>query len=156
MTYRGVEICFASISKTVSHFFLFSPWFFLFFVFTPTEFTVTELCDDWSLSALREYLAFRCITWILFWLFWYFVVAVHMVYCRYGRVCCLVKLRISMIRTFSFGNISHITLYAHLEIVWKVSKVLRKYWGKYGQKLENCIYRYWNMVKIILRLCKFK
>ena len=40
-----------------------------------------------------------------------------MAYCRYGRVCCLVKLRISMIRTFSFGNISHITLYAQLEIV---------------------------------------
>ena len=57
-----------------------------------------------------------------------------MAYCRYGRVCCLVKLRISMIRTFSFGNISHITLYAQLEIVRKVSNVLRKYWGKYGQK----------------------
>ena len=40
-----------------------------------------------------------------------------MAYCRYGRVCCLVKLRIRMIRTFSFGNISHITLYAQLEIV---------------------------------------
>ena len=40
-----------------------------------------------------------------------------MAYCRYGRVCRLVKLRISMIRTFSFGNISHITLYAQLEIV---------------------------------------
>ena len=36
---------------------------------------------------------------------------------RYGRVCRLVKLRISMIRAFSFGNISHITLYAQLEIV---------------------------------------
>ena len=24
------------------------------------------------LSAWREYLAFRCITWVLFWLFWYF------------------------------------------------------------------------------------
>ena len=40
-----------------------------------------------------------------------------MAYCRYGRVCCLVKLRISLIRTFLFGNISHITLYAQLEIV---------------------------------------
>ena len=40
-----------------------------------------------------------------------------MAYCRNGRVCRLVKLRISMIRTFSFGNISHITLYAQLEIV---------------------------------------
>ena len=40
-----------------------------------------------------------------------------MAYCRYGRVCRLVKLRISMIRLFSFGNISHITLYAQLEIV---------------------------------------
>ena len=39
-----------------------------------------------------------------------------MAYCRYGRVCRLVKLRISMIRTFSFGNIPHITLYAQLEI----------------------------------------
>ena len=56
-----------------------------------------------------------------------------MAYCRYGRVCRYVKLRISMIHTFSFGNNSHITLYAQLEIVWKVSKVLRKYWGKYGQ-----------------------
>ena len=56
-----------------------------------------------------------------------------MAYCRYGRVCRRVKLRICMICTFSFGNISHITLYAQLEIVWKVSKLLRKYWGKYGQ-----------------------
>ena len=67
-----------------------------------------------------------------------------MTYCRYGRVCRLVKLRVSMIRTFSFGNISHITLYAQLEIVRKVSKVLRKYWGKYGQKsfyLIICITR---------------
>ena len=44
-------------------------------------------------------------------------VAPIMAYCRYGRVCRLVKLCISMIRTFSFGNISHITLYAQLEIV---------------------------------------
>ena len=42
---------------------------------------------------------------------------VGMAYCRYDRVCRLVKLRISMIRTFSFGNISHITLYVQLEIV---------------------------------------
>ena len=41
----------------------------------------------------------------------------RMAYCRYGRLCRLVKLRIRMIRTFSFGNISHITLYAQLEIV---------------------------------------
>ena len=35
----------------------------MFFVFTPTEFTVTELCDDndWSLSDWHEYIAFRCI-----------------------------------------------------------------------------------------------
>ena len=44
-------------------------------------------------------------------------ICVYMAYCRYDRVCRLVKLRISMIRTFSFGNISHITLYAQLEIV---------------------------------------
>ena len=36
--------CLASISKTVSRFFL--GFFLLFFVFTPTEFTITELCDD--------------------------------------------------------------------------------------------------------------
>ena len=51
----------------------------------------------------------------------------------HGRVCRLVKLRISKIRTFSFGNISHITLYAQLEIVWKVSELLRKYWGNMGK-----------------------
>ena len=51
MTYRGVEICLqdhANISKTVSRVFLFYSLFFSFsfFVFTPTEFTVPELCDD--------------------------------------------------------------------------------------------------------------
>ena len=54
MTYRGVEICFASIMQASAKpcrvfscfFFLFFSCFFLFFVFTPTEFTVTELCDD--------------------------------------------------------------------------------------------------------------
>ena len=49
-----------------------------------------------------------------------------------------------MICTFSFGNISHITLYAQLEIVGKVSKLLCKYWGKYGQNsfyLIICITR---------------
>ena len=45
------------------------------------------------------------------------IVTLSMAYCRYGRICRLVKLRISMIRTFSFGNISYITLYAQLEIV---------------------------------------
>ena len=43
--------CKASISKTVPRvflffFLLFPLFFFLFFVFTPTEFTVAELCDD--------------------------------------------------------------------------------------------------------------
>ena len=67
-----------------------------------------------------------------------------MTYCWCGRVCCLVKLRISMIRTFSFWNISHITLYAQFEIVWNVSKELPKYWGKCGQNscyLIICITR---------------
>ena len=42
----GVEIYFASISKTVSRFFLFFSRFFLFFVFANPEFTVTKICDD--------------------------------------------------------------------------------------------------------------
>ena len=47
MTYRCIEICFASImqaSAKPSN--VFSLFFFLFFVFTSTEFTVTELCDN--------------------------------------------------------------------------------------------------------------
>ena len=49
MTYRSVEICFASImqaSVKPCRVLSFFPPVFLFFVFTPTEFTVTELCDD--------------------------------------------------------------------------------------------------------------
>ena len=48
-----------------------------------------------------------------------------------------------MIRTFSLVNISHITLYPQLEIIWKVSQSLRKYWGKYGQIsfIISCITR---------------
>ena len=45
MTYR-VEICFARSCKHQQNSVAFFPWFFLFFVFIPTEFTVTELCDD--------------------------------------------------------------------------------------------------------------
>ena len=52
---------------------------------------------------------------------------------EYGPICHIVKLPISMIRPFSLVNNSHITLYPQLEIIWKVSKSLRKYWGKYGQ-----------------------
>ena len=52
---------------------------------------------------------------------------------EFGRICHIVKLPISMIRPFSLVNNSHITLYPQLEIIWKVSKSLRKYWGKYGQ-----------------------
>ena len=47
-----------------------------------------------------------------------------MAYCRYGRVCRHVKLRISMIRTFSFGNISHrgsIIVERIFLVQWKVS-----------------------------------
>ena len=43
--------------------------FFLFFVFTPTKFTVTELCVmsvyDWSLLAWHKYRAFRCIVLVV-------------------------------------------------------------------------------------------
>ena len=56
----------------------------------------------------------------------------HGLLIKYGPICHILKLRISMIRLFSLVNISHITLYPQLEIIWKVSKSLRKYWGKYG------------------------
>ena len=46
MTYRGVEIYFARSCKHQQNRVAFIPVFFLFFVFTPTEFTVAELCDD--------------------------------------------------------------------------------------------------------------
>ena len=43
----AVEICFASIMQaSAKPFVAFFSCFFLIFVFTPTEFTVTELCDD--------------------------------------------------------------------------------------------------------------
>ena len=58
---------------------------------------------------------------------------IHGLLIEYGPICHIVKLRISMIRPFPLVNISHITLYPQLEIIWKVSKSLRKYWGKYGQ-----------------------
>ena len=61
-----------------------------------------------------------------------------------GRICHIVKLPISMIRPFSLVSNSHITLYPQLEIIWKVSKSLRKYWGKFGQisfYIISCITR---------------
>ena len=63
---------------------------------------------------------------------------------EYGRIYHIVKLPISMIRPFSLVNNSHITLYPQLEIIWKVSKSLHKYWGKYGQisfYIISCITR---------------
>ena len=57
----------------------------------------------------------------------------HGLLIEYGPICHIVKLRISMIRPFSLVNNSHITLYPQLEIIWKVSKSLLKYRGKYGQ-----------------------
>ena len=68
----------------------------------------------------------------------------HGLLIEYGPICHIVKLPISMIRPFSLVNISHITLYPQLEIIWKVSKSLRKYWGKYGQisfYIISCITR---------------
>ena len=70
-----------------------------------------------------------------------------------GRICHIVKLPISMIRPFSLVNNSHITLYPQLEIIWKVSKSLRKYWGKYGQisfYIISCITRDCIIVENIL------
>ena len=71
---------------------------------------------------------------------------------EYGRICHIVKLPISMIRPISLVNNSHITLYPQLEIIWKVSKSLRKYWGKYGQipfYIISCITRYCIIVENI-------
>ena len=53
MTYRGVEICFARscehqqnrVASFPVSFCFFHVFFFLFFVFTSTEITVTVLCD---------------------------------------------------------------------------------------------------------------
>ena len=42
---------------------------------------------------------------------------------KYGPICHIVKLPISMIRPFSLVNISHITLYPQLEIIWKVLRM---------------------------------
>ena len=68
----------------------------------------------------------------------------HGLLIEYGPICHIVKLPISMIRPFSLVNNSHITLYPQLEIIWKVSKSLRKYWEKYGQisfYITTCITR---------------
>ena len=68
----------------------------------------------------------------------------HGLLIEYGPICHIVKLPISMIRPFSLVNNSHITLHPQLEIIWKVSKSLRKYWGKYGQisfYIISCIRR---------------
>ena len=51
----------------------------------------------------------------------------HGLLIEYGPKCHIVKLPISMIRPFPLVNNSHITLYPQLEIIWKVSKSLRKY-----------------------------
>ena len=72
------------------------------------------------------------------------VVLQHGLLIEYGRICHIVKLPISLIRPYSLVNNSHITLYPQLEIIWKVSKSLRKYWGKYGQisfYIISCITR---------------
>ena len=61
--YRGVENCFARSCKhrqnRVEFFPVFFPcfflFFFLFFVFTPTEFTVAELCDDNACTGLSTF-----------------------------------------------------------------------------------------------------
>ena len=44
----------------------------------------------------------------------------HGLLIEYGRICHIVKLPISMIRPFSLVSNSHITLYAQLEIIWKL------------------------------------
>ena len=69
---------------------------------------------------------------------------IHGLLIEYGPICHIVKLPLSMIRPFSLVNNSHIILYPQLEIIWKVSKSLRKYWGKYGQisfYIISCITR---------------
>ena len=73
-----------------------------------------------------------------------FIDCSHGLLIEYGPICHIVKLRISMIRPFSLVNISHITLYPQLEIIWKVSKSLRKCWVKDGQisfYIISCITR---------------
>ena len=68
----------------------------------------------------------------------------HGLLIEHGPICHIVKFPISMIRPFSLVNNSHITLYPQLEIIWKVSKSFRKYWGKYGQiscYIISCITR---------------
>ena len=53
MTYRGVEICFARSCKHQQSRVAFNTCFScVFFVFTPTEFTVAELCDDNACSMI--------------------------------------------------------------------------------------------------------
>ena len=73
-----------------------------------------------------------------------FIGLYHGLLIEYGPICHIVKLPISMMRPFSLVNNSHITLYPQLEIIWKVSKSLRIYWGKYGQisfYIISCITR---------------
>ena len=68
----------------------------------------------------------------------------HGLLIEYGPICHIVKLPISMIRPFSLVNNSLITLYPQLEVIWKVSKSLRKYWVTYGHisfYIISCITR---------------
>ena len=80
MTYRGVEICFARSCKHQQNrvaffpvfFLFFSGFFFLFFLscfaclhqpnLRSPSYVMILPVHDWLLSALCEYLAFRCIT----------------------------------------------------------------------------------------------
>ena len=72
----------------------------------------------------------------------------HGLLIEYGPIC-HVKLLISIIRPFSLVNNSHITLYPKLEIIWKVSKSLRKYWGKISFYIISCVTRDCIIVKNI-------
>ena len=105
------------------HFLIFFNIFFVFFMFTVFGISDIERRKKNEESSHRP---------------------AHGLLIEYGPICYIVKLRISMIRPFSLVNISHITLYPQLEIIWKVSKSLRKYWGKYGQisfYIISCITR---------------
>ena len=75
---------------------------------------------------------------------WEYFKITHGLLIEYGSIWHIVKLPISMIRPFSLVHNSHITLYPQLEIIWKVSKSLREYWGKYGRisfYIISCISR---------------
>ena len=109
--------------------------------------------DDFSFSLVLPLLLMVCHFPTSLFLWNLFLLKIKRVHCitynhglliEYGPICHIVKLRISMIRPFSLVNISHITLYPQLEIIWKVSKSLRRYWGKYGQisfYIISCITR---------------